>query len=131
MVGNQFRAAAAYKEVHVNSRSPLELVVMLYDGALGALAQTRDAVGAQDLHAKRDALSKVMAIIAELQGTLNMEAGGEVAYQLDAIYTYVLGRLVDGNVNGDSSAFDEVVRLLTPLRDAWAEIAAAPQAIAG
>lgn len=131
VVSNQARAAAAYKEVQVNSRSPLELVVMLYDGALGSLSQTREAVVARDLRRKRDALSKAMAILSELQGALNMEAGGEVAARLDGLYTYMIGRLVEGNVNGDVEAFDEVIRLLTPLRDAWAQIAAAPQALAG
>lgn len=125
------RATNPYLQTQVRSSTPLELVVMLYDGALGSLAQTREAVQARDLRAKRDALSKAMAILSELQGSLNMEAGGEVAVRLDGLYTYMIGRLVEGNVNGEVAAFDEVIGLLTPLRDAWAQIAAAPQALAG
>ena len=52
---------------------------------------------------------------------LNMEAGGEVAERLDGLYTYVLGRCYEANAQRDAAGLDEAIKLLTPLRDAWAE----------
>jgi flagellar protein FliS len=125
------RGAAAYRQTHVQSSSPLELVVLLYDGLLKHLHATRDAADRKDLIAKRDHLSRTFAILGELQSTLNMAEGGEVARQLDALYTYISGRLSDFNIQGDRAAIDEVERLVTPLRNAWAEIATARPAAAG
>jgi flagellar secretion chaperone FliS len=124
------RGAAAYRQTHVQSSSPLELVVLLYDGLLKHLIATRDAADRRDLIAKRDHLSRTFAILGELQSTLNMAEGGEIAASLDALYTYVTGRLSDFNVNGERSALDEVERLITPLRNAWAEIATPRPAVA-
>jgi flagellar protein FliS len=104
----------------------VELVVLLYDGALRHLVAAGDAAARADLVARREALSKTMAILTELQSTLNLEAGGEVAASLDALYTYMSGRLVDVNVHKDLGAIQEVEKLLRSLRDAWAQIAAGP-----
>jgi len=131
MYAATLRGAAAYQHTHVQSSSPLELVVLLYNGLLKHVVGARDAVERQDLFAKRDHLSRAFAIVAELQSTLNMTDGGDVAVQLDALYTYATGRLSDFNVNGERAALDEVERLFTPLRDAWAEIATARPAAVG
>jgi flagellar protein FliS len=117
------RAAQAYLQTHVQSRSPLELVVMLYDGLLRFLGEAGTAIDAADLAAKRDAISKALAVLSELQSTLNMEQGGQVANSLDALYTYVNGRLLDASMQNDRSPLDESARLLRTLREAWAEIA--------
>ena len=121
------RGASTYRQVQVeSSESPLELVVMLYDGALASLAQARDALVRHDLVAKGRAMSKAMSIVGHLQGTLNMEAGGEVAEELDRLYLYITERLLDANMKGVVEPIDESVRLLTTLRDAWSQIATAP-----
>jgi flagellar protein FliS len=125
------RAAAAYREVQVSSRSPLELVVMLYDGLLAGLVQVREATARRDLVAKRQALSKAFAILHELQNTLDMDHGREIAANLDRLYSYVSFRLTEANIALDPGPVDECIRLLSTLRDAWAQVAAAPVARAG
>lgn len=124
------RAAQAYYQTHVQSRSPLELVVMLYDGAIRFLHEAHDAMVAKDLVAKGRALSRALAIINELQNNLNLEQGGELAERLDALYTYMIGRLVDSNIKGDPAGLQECLALLDNLRGAWAEIAARPSVAA-
>ncbi len=91
------RGAQAYRDTQVLSRTPMELVVMLYDGAIAALGQARDAMAAGDLVTKRHALSRGVGIVQELQNMLNMEAGGEIADCLDGLYTYVTGRCYEAN----------------------------------
>jgi flagellar protein FliS len=99
---------------------------MLYDGALRFLQQTVDAMQRGDLVAKRDSLSRAMAIVTELHGMLDLEQGGEVAASLDSLYTYMIERLTTANQQRDPAPVAEVIRLLTGLREAWSQIAQAP-----
>lgn len=117
------RGADAYYQTHVQSRSPLELVVMLYDGALRFLTQAADAMDRGDMAAKAVALDRAFAILAELQSTLNVRDGGDVARQLDALYAHMHDRLVEANIQRASAPIRDVMKLLQPLRDAWSQVA--------
>ena len=117
------RAAQAYRRVETESRSPLEIVVMLYDGALRFLVEAREAHARGDRRARAHAVSRTLAIVAELQNTLDLEQGGQVAEQLDNLYIYLTSRLLDVTLKQDVAAIDEVHKLLTPIRDAWGQIA--------
>jgi flagellar protein FliS len=116
------RGLAAYRQTEVQSRTPLELVTMLYDGALRFLAVARDAVERRDIRARRDALNRTMAIVGELQSTLNMEAGGHVAVELDRLYEYSNMRLLEAAMRNDVGPIDEVRRVFEILRDGWATV---------
>ncbi len=118
------RGAEAYRQTEAKSRSPLELVVMLYDGALRFVGDAVDADAAGQIGRRGLAISKALAIIGELQSTLNVSAGGDLAVELDRLYTYMQGRLLDVSVKKDREALPEVQRLLTKLREAWFQIAA-------
>lgn len=124
MEGLQARGAQAYHQTQIQSRSPLELVVMLYDGAIRHLGQAQRANAQNDPGARRDALSRTLAIIGELQASLNLHEGREIAASLDGLYAYLTTRLLEVATRKDASAIDEAIHLLTPLRDAWAEVAA-------
>ena len=117
------RAAQAYRRVETESRSPLEIVVMLYDGALRFLVEAREAHLRGDLRGRASAVSRTLAILSELQNTLDLEQGGQVAEQLDNLYIYLTSRLLDVTLKQDVGAIDEVHKLLTPIRDAWDQIA--------
>lgn len=117
------RGAQAYIQTHVNSRSPLELVVMLYEGLIRFTGEARTAIERSDLGAKRTAMSRALAIVSELQSTLNMTEGGEVAASLDGLYTYINGRLLDASMKNDVAPLDETLKLAGTLCDAWTEIA--------
>lgn len=119
-------AAAAYTQVEVTSRSPVELVVMLYDGGITALTQARDALQRKDLVTKRKSLMKAMSIINHLQNTLDMDGGHEVAEQLDRLYDYILVRVTAANITGTTEPLDEAIRLLNTVRDAWVQVSSAP-----
>ena len=117
------QAASAYRQTEVQSRTPLELVVMLYEGALRFIAQARDAIERKDIRARREAVSRTLAIISELQSTLDMEKGVVISEKLDSLYVYLNGRLIDASNKQDVGPIDEAARLLATLRDSWAEIA--------
>lgn len=120
------RAADSYFQTQVKSSSPLERVVMLYDAALRFSAAAVEAFGKRDIPARRAALSRTMAVIGELQGSLNMDQGGAVAEELDRLYTWMTDRLVAATVQQDPAPVVEVRRVLDTLRGAWQEIAAKP-----
>ncbi|MCC7180175.1 MAG: flagellar export chaperone FliS [Acidobacteria bacterium] len=113
----------AYRRTEVQSRTPIELVVMLYDGALRFVAVAQDALRRRDIPARREATSRLLAIVSELQSTLDLERGGEVAARLDGLYDYVTRRILDVTAHNDEAALDEVRRLLETLRDGWQALA--------
>jgi flagellar protein FliS len=123
----QPRGIQAYRQVQTESRSPLELVVMLYDGALASVLQARDAANRGDIRQRGASISKALSIVGALREALNLDEGGPVAAELDRLYDYVTGRLVDVTVRGDVSALAEVHKLLSGLREAWHQIATHPQ----
>jgi flagellar secretion chaperone FliS len=117
------RGANQYLQTQVQSRSPLELVVMLYDGAIQSADAARDALAAGNIPARRAALSRMTAIIAQLQNTLDMERGADIAENLDRIYSWAINRILDATVARDPKPIDEVRRVLENLREAWQTIA--------
>ena len=66
-----------------------------------------------------------MAIISELQSTLDMERGGDIADQLDRLYTWMTSQLVDATIKQSADPIKDVRRMLEILRDAWQQIAKA------
>jgi len=114
---------ATYRRTEVQSRTPLELVTMLYDGALRFMAVAREAIERKDIPARRDALNRTMAIVSELQSALNLQAGGDVAIELDRLYEYASVRLLDAAMKNDVAPIDEVRRIFEILRDGWATAA--------
>jgi flagellar protein FliS len=117
------RGVDAYRRTEAQSASPMQLVVMLYDGALRFLSDAHGAQARGDARGRAQALTRVAAIVAECHGTLDLEQGGEVAKELDRLYSYISARLLDVTLERDDSAVAEVHKLMSTLRDAWAEAA--------
>lgn len=116
----------AYRRTEVQSRTPLELVVMLYDGALRFTVIAHEATLRRDIRARHDATSRLLGIIAELQNTLDLERGGEVAASLDGLYDYMSRCVLDATSRNDAAPLAEVRRLLETLRDGWLTLARTP-----
>jgi flagellar protein FliS len=117
------RAAGAYLSTQVQSSTPVERVVLLYDAALRAMAAARDAMARLDIPARRDAIGRALAIVSELQSTLNMTEGGEIAAQLDRLYAYVNARLLEATAEQDARPLEHGRMVLHTLRDAWRTLA--------
>jgi flagellar secretion chaperone FliS len=117
-------AADRYLQTRVQSSQPLELVVMLYDAALRSAATAREASIKKDFFARRAAVSKMLAIVSELQNMLDMERGGQIAADLDRLYTWMTEQLIQATIKPDTRVIDELRRVLEILRDGWQQIAA-------
>ena len=123
----------AYTNVHMETSvygaDRHQLISLLLDGALTAIANAVNAIERDDGGAKRHAISRAVGIVDEgLRGVLDHAAGGQVAATLHTLYSYIVVRLTQANVNNDCSMLRECSDLLVPVRDAWAAIK--PQRIA-
>jgi len=115
--------SSAYKEIAVNTASPAKLVVMLYQGAIRFLTQAEDDIRKKDIVKKSQSIDRAVAIIQHLQGTLDLDKGGKVAFDLDRLYTYINSRVFEGSSRLDTKAIKEAIQLLTTLLSGWEEIA--------
>jgi len=119
----QTYGAKSYVQTQVTSADPMQLVVLLYDGALRQATIAHDAMVRKDIPTRRTAINKALAIVAELQGTLDLERGGKLSADLDGLYSYVTTRLLDAIVHQDPKPIAEAMGILSTLRDAWQQIA--------
>lgn len=118
-------------ETGVSGASPHHLIVMLFDGALEAIAQARGAIKHKQIDGKVKAITKALGIIDEgLKASLDMQSGGDLAINLNNLYAYISTRLLHANLRNDDAALEECTNLLVPLRDAWAGIAPSQSAAA-
>jgi flagellar protein FliS len=101
----------------------MDLVLMLYDGALRFMGEAQQALGSNDAIAAGKAVSRTLAIVQELQNTLNLQQGGAIAQELDRLYTYVTERLLEVTAKRDAAALQQAQKVITTLRDGWAEAA--------
>lgn len=120
-------AAKAYAKISIesgiSSADPHMLILMLYQGALLAIANARSGIMRKDIPGKGEAISKAIAIIDEgLKASLDINSGGSLAQNLSSLYEYMCTRLIVANMNNDVNALDEVARLLADLKDAWESI---------
>ena len=129
------RAAQAYSQVGletgVAAASPHRLILMLYDGALRAIADAVAHLGAGRIPDKGLAISKAIGVIEEgLKPSLDPTKGGAIAEHLMQLYDYMSRRLLLASLRNDVAGFDEVAALLRELRGAWTAIDQAPSTAA-
>jgi len=113
--------ALTYRQLSVQSATPLGLLVMLYDGAIAFLHQAIAAMDAHDVEKKCQHLNRTLAIIIQLEGTLNFAQGGEAARTLQAFYMYARAQAQQANVENSPEILRELIEHFTALRDAWQE----------
>ena len=109
----------SYKQNSVNTASPGELTLMLYNGCLKFITLAKKAINEGNVEAKNTNLIKAQNIIHEFMVTLNMDI--KVSSELMVMYDYLHRRLVEANVKSDLAILEEVEGFVTELRDTWKE----------
>jgi len=110
-------------ESGVTAADPHKLISLLYQGALLAISNAKNAMLRNDIAAKGVAISKAIAIIDEgLNACLDKNIGGQLALNLSSLYEYMVMRLLASNLKNDIEILDEVSRLLNELKGAWEDI---------
>ncbi len=120
-------ASGAYRQISVETgiadASPHRLIAMLFEGFNESVAQAFTAMQQGQFEAKGRAIGRSVRIVDEgLKDALDLNAGGKLAEDLKALYTYIAMRLTQANLQNDPRALEECMRLMEPLRSAWVAI---------
>ncbi len=101
------------------SASPHRLVQMLMEGALEKVAAAKGHMARGEIEGKGRQIGWAISIVDGLRASLDSEGGTEIAGNLNALYDYVLRKLLEANINNDAAALDEVTALLVTLKQGW------------
>lgn len=121
---NPYATPQAYRQSSILTASPGQLVVMLYDGAIRFLRQAELAMEEGAVAHTNDRMQRAEAILEELLETLNPEAG-EIMQRLQSIYIFCRAELIAARIERSPQKIRQITKLLSDMRDAWAEIAQA------
>ncbi len=112
----------AYLSQQLAGASPAKRVAMLHDRAISALREAVEAIAQGDIQRRWKANNKAGEIIEALWMTLDTERGGEIAANLDRLYSFMLRQLANVDLRNDPKPAEEVIGLLEPLRRSWHEL---------
>jgi flagellar protein FliS len=105
----------------VNSASPEQLMLMLYDGAIRFISLGIQAIENGLIDKRAYYINKTSAIVSEFAATLDHNQDAKLAEDLDALYGYMLSRMLEANLKNDTAPLVEVKKLLSDLRATWAQ----------
>ncbi|MBF4501984.1 flagellar export chaperone FliS [Savagea sp. SN6] len=111
---------AAYKNNAVNTSTPGELTLMLYNGALKFIEQAKRAIDEKNISEKNTAIQKAQAIVTELMITLDRSV--PIAENMLILYDYVNNRLIEANIHNSIERLEEAAEIMTEFRDTWKEV---------
>ena len=113
--------ANPYLEQQASTATPAELTAMLYAGAVARVTAAIDLLNDGDHNEARARLLRTQEIVLELRCSLDHEAGGQIAANLDRLYDFAYRRLVRAVVDRDPGAASDALGVLVSMRDAWRE----------
>jgi len=115
---------AAYNQAIVHTTDNKEqILLMLYAGAMRFVRFARLGIEKKSAKIRGENISKVIAILTELDCALDREIGEELVENLSDLYHYMMNRLIIANMKNDVGALDEVERLLCELKEGFDEAA--------
>lgn len=112
-----YNAFNQYKENSINTASPEELTLMLYNGLVKFIMKSMDAIQKKNMVEAHNSIIRAQDIVCEFMNTLNMNYA--LSTSLELIYDYMLRRLVEANTKKDESILAEVLGYAKLLRDTW------------
>lgn len=128
MFGKHLSPSEAYAsvglETSVQNADPHTLILLLFEGARKAILMAKHQIEVGDVAGKGKNISHAVEIISGgLKAGLNLDAGEELAERLDALYDYMIERLIWANIHDDAATLDEILALLWEIHSAWVGIA--------
>ncbi|HEY0333285.1 MAG TPA: flagellar export chaperone FliS [Stenotrophomonas sp.] len=123
MYGSSRQYTEQYRKVGVSTSvtdaDPHKLVALLFAGACQRVRLAQACLAQGDHARKGKAIGEACAIVGHLNGSLDHEAGGEIAGNLSALYDYVIQRLTEANLHNDEAGLVESLELLGEIDSAW------------
>ncbi len=111
--------ANQYKQMQVKTANRGQILIMLYEAAIQNVKKAAAAIDRGDIAAKGLHIGKSHDIINELLATLDHNAGGDIARNLERLYNFMIEKLVKANIEKNKAPLLEVEKLLTTLLDGW------------
>jgi flagellar protein FliS len=119
MAGNY--GANQYKQMSIKTANRGQILIMLYEAAIQHVKRASLAIEKNDRNAKGVAIGKAHDIINELMNTLDFEAGGQIAKDLERLYQFMTEQLVKANIEHNQKPLEDVSKNLITLLAAWKE----------
>ncbi len=124
--------AQAYATTQISTASSVQVVVLLYDGAISSMKLAQEGIVASNFQDKARFIDRALRVVGELSASLNMEEGGNVAKDLQRLYEYIQFEVTQANLKNEPSRLEGPIRCMSVIREAWQELAiqgATPQAV--
>jgi flagellar protein FliS len=109
----------AYRKTSVTTASKEQILIMLYEAAINHLKRASESCQKNDYATKGVAVGKAHDIVNELSNTLDFEVGGEVARNLENLYMFIIQLITQGNIQNDSTKFDQARKIMENLLEGW------------
>jgi flagellar secretion chaperone FliS len=124
-------ARFSYREADARGASPVRLVICLYEQAIEDLRRAVICQERGDIEGRTRGINHALVVLGQLQGTLDMERGGEVAGNLHQFYNVVRSGLMEAQIRQSARLVEKQISQLVMIHDAWLEVeratASAPQ----
>ena len=124
----------SYKTISLETAPPGRLILMLFDGAIKFLEKAMLGFDIEDPLEMNETvhnnITRAQDIINELNGTLNMDQGGEIAVVLRDLYVYMENKLFESNIRKEIEGVQEVIDRLSTLQEGWSEMLEQETAVA-
>jgi flagellar protein FliS len=124
--------AQAYATTQITTASSVQVVVLLYDGAISSMKLAQESIATLNFHDKARFLDRALRVVGELSASLNMEEGGVIGKDLRRLYEYIQFELTQANLKNEPGRLEGPIRCMSEIREAWQELAiqgAKPQAV--
>ena len=115
-------ATRAYQEAAISGASNVELVLMMYDMIIEDLDRTIKAAADKDIDTRTTETKHVLAVLEQLQGTLDMTNGGAAAVNMDHLYSVTRGKLLEASIKNSTALFRELREIFVELKAAWMQV---------
>ena len=102
--------------------SPYRITQMLFEALIERLNQAKGFIQSSDKAQKATYISKAMGILNGLQGSVDVSYNEELGNRIIGLYEYMKNQLSEANIDDDVAHIDEIIRLITPIKEAWDQI---------
>jgi flagellar protein FliS len=121
---NHARCVQAYRHNQIETTDPADVLLLLYQGAIDALERAAEALARGDVAEKGRHILRAHDIVSEFLTSLDVQAGGELAVNLESLYLYMLERMTAANLGNELQPLRETASLLRTLQAAWQQAVA-------
>lgn len=116
-----------YREAFIRNATSVELVITMYDMMIEDLNRAIHAVMEKDIDKRTSETKHILSVLEQLQGTLNMNEGGDAATDLNRFYSIMRCKLLEANIKNSVPALQELITELTHLKTAWQQVESGPR----